>query len=530
MTKTLLKKQMMETFSFFWQNKKKNEIRTGGKLVASVILYLILFGIIASMFLSFAIMLCEPLHGVGMDWLYFALMGLMGIVLGAFGSIFSTYAALYQPKDNDLLLAMPVKPGSLLFVRLTGVYAVGLMYEVLVMIPALAVYYITARPGALAVLLSILTTLLLSIVILILSTVLGWVVALISSKTKHKSIITVVLSLVFLAAYYYIYAKAYTMIEALIADPDIAGDFIRGKLYPVYQMGLAATGDLTAFAIFTAMVLAVFAAVFFVLAKSYIRIMTTNKGAAKRVYKARQSKAASADAALLRKEARRFVGSPTYMLNCGLGIVFMLIAAVALVIKGNTVNELLAVLGLAKDQIVLIAAAAICLLTCMNDMTAPSVSLEGKNIWLVQSFPVPGWKVLKAKLNLHLLLTLVPVLLLTAAVIWVIKPDAASAILLLIAVVLFVIFMAEFGLTLNLLMPNLNWTNEIVPIKQSMSVMIALFGGWAIVAALGGIYAAVAKFISPLLYLCLTAILLLAASVILYLWLKTKGAKIFEKL
>ena len=35
-------------------------------------------------------------------------MGLAAVLLGAFGSVFNTYAGLYLPKDNDLLLSMPI--------------------------------------------------------------------------------------------------------------------------------------------------------------------------------------------------------------------------------------------------------------------------------------------------------------------------------------------------------------------------------------------------------------------------------------
>ena len=47
----------------------------------------------------------------------------------------------------------------------------------------------------------------------------------------------------------------------------------------------------------------------------------------------------------------------------------------------------------------------------MNLMAAPSVSLEGRTIWLVQSLPVRPWQVLRAKLQLQLVLTAVPALI-----------------------------------------------------------------------------------------------------------------------
>ena len=41
-------------------------------------------------------------------------------------------------------------------------------------------------------------------------------------------------------------------------------------------------------------------------------------------------------------------------------------------------------------------------------MAAPSVSLEGKSLWLLQSLPVTPWQVLRAKLSVQLLLTSAP--------------------------------------------------------------------------------------------------------------------------
>ena len=79
-------------------------------------------------------------------------------------------------------------------------------------------------------------------------------------------------------------------------------------------------------------------------------------------------------------------------------------------------------------------------------------------------------------------------------------------------------------------MPNLNWTSEIVPIKQSLGVMIALFGGWAIIAAFAVIYVFLNNIFNPLTYLFIIFGLLLFASCILLYWLFTRGAKIFSRL
>lgn len=531
MTKALFKKQLLEAFSWVYYNQKNGKRRSGGGLIGFLLLYGLLFAFLAVIFYMVANQLCGPLTAVGMGWLYMALMGLMGVMLGVFGSVFSTYSSLYLAKDNDLLLAMPIPPGTMLMARLSGVYAVGLMYELLVMAPAVIAYGIHGNPPVLGMIFAILIPFVLSVFVLTLSCALGWVVALVSSRLKNQKIVTVFLSLAFIAAYYYFYGNAYQILEGILANPAAAGQAVRSALYPLYQMGMAAQGSVSGMLIFTAIVLAIFAVAWVILSRSFLRLATTNRGEKKARYVEKQAKAVKPDRALLTKELRRFTGSAGYMLNCGLGIVMMVLAGVVLLVKQDAVQALLAqVPAQYRDVIALGAAAALCTITCMNDMAAPSVSLEGKSIWLTQVLPVSGWQILRAKLRMHLLLTWIPAAVLTLCLELLLRPTPAFAVLLPATVGLFVLFVAALGLAVNLKLPNLHWTNEMVPLKQGAAVMVALLGGWVLILALGVLYYFIMRWVSPLVYLLCAAGLFLAAAAALLAWLKTKGAKIFETL
>ncbi|MGN1003072.1 MAG: hypothetical protein ACI4PC_09920 [Oscillospiraceae bacterium] len=531
MTKTLFKKQMMEVFSWLYQNRKTGKNRSARGIVLYALLYLLIFGFLGVFFYGIAGTLCAPLVSVGLGWLFFALMGLIAVVLGVFGSVFNTYSSLYRAKDNDLLLSMPIPSSRVLLIRLSGVYAIGLLYELIVMIPTLIVFFMDGTPSALGVVFSLLIPLVLSLFVLTLSCVLGWVVALVAGRLKNKNIVTVILSLAFLAAYYYVYMRAYSLLQSILANPDGVSSTVRSVLYPFYHMGLAAEGHPVSMLIFTGILAALFALVYLLLQRSFLRLATANRGAVRTKYREKAARAGSIGGALLRKELRRFLGSPTYMLNCGLGIVFMLIAAAALLIKQAAVADFVqAVFVGYEDAIPLLACAALGMLASMNDITAPSVSLEGKSLWLVQSFPVSGWQALKAKITLHLLLTFVPLLLLTVCLEVVLRPAPVFALLIPVVTLLFALLMALLGLSLGLKMPNLNWTNEAVPVKQSMAVTLALFGGWVLVLALGGLYVLLSRFLSPLVYLLGVAVLLAAGSAALLFWLRGRGGRIFETL
>ena len=95
---------------------------------------------------------------------------------------------------------------------------------------------------------------------------------------------------------------------------------------------------------------------------------------------------------------------------------------------------------------------------------------------------------------------------------------------------LFVALSAMLGLFLGLKMPNLTWTSEITPIKQSACVAIALFGGWAYALLLGGGYLLVGWQLGAARSMGCFAAATLAACIVLYLWLKKRGGAVLMSL
>lgn len=531
MLKLLFKKQMMELGYFLFQSRKRGKGKAKGSKTGYILMMGMLFLVMVWLFWMVADQMCAPLLSVGLDWFYFGIMGLISMALGAFGSVFSTYASLYLAKDNEMLLSMPIPPSKILLSRVMGVYVMGLIYESMVQIPALIVYFINRGFAPVAILTSVLLAVALAFLILCLSCILGWVVALISSKLKNKSFISVILSLVFIAAYYYFYMHAFQYLNELLLNSGEAAQVLRSKGFLIYAYGMGAAGNLMYFGIFVLFAALCVAVVYAVLSRSYLSILMEKKGETKKVYREKALKKASADQALLWKEWKRFSTSATYMLNCGLGIVFLLVAAGFLVIRGEYLSLLLEEMAEGIDGILpLIACAAVCMMGGMNIITAPSVSLEGKNIWIAQSMPVNAWQVLKAKLKLHLLLCLLPVLLCGAALVYVLPLTGGARILVLLAGVIYTVFSAAAGLLLGLKLPNLEWTNEMAVMKQGAAVMIALFGSWGVIVALGVGYAVLSHLLDPMTYLSLCIGLILIAAAGILLWLKRSGSRIFEAL
>lgn len=334
-------------------------------MAAYIVLFAVLMAVIlGGMFTVLSAALCTPLTAAGLDWLYFALMALLATLLGAFGSVFNTYSGLYLAKDNDLLLSMPIPVNTLMASRLLGVYLMGLMYSGVVMLPAVIVYWVATPAPAAAVIGGVLLVFLLSVFVLALSCALGWLVAKISQKLKNKSFITVVLSLAFFGAYYFFYFKAEDLLQELLRSAAVYGARIKGAAYPLYLLGRVGTGDITAMLTVSAVILALFAALWVLLRRSFIRIATATGQSAKRAYRERAAVRRSVSSALLSKELRRFTASPNYMLNCGMGVLLMPLAGFTLLWKGADIRAALgAALGAeAGAYLSVMLTAALCML------------------------------------------------------------------------------------------------------------------------------------------------------------------------
>lgn len=523
---------MAEIFRSYFYDAKKNKKRSAVSTILFMVFFVVLMvGVMGGLFTWLSGTICEPLVSVGLGWMYFVLMGLLAIFLGAFGSVFNTYSGLYLSKDNDLLLALPIPVRSIMISRLLGVYLMGLMYSAVVIVPAIIVYWQNVPFTAGVFFGTLLLLIDISVIVLVLSCLLGWAVAKISTKLKSKSFITVLISLLFFAAYYFCYFKASLFIKKMLANAAVYGANIKGKAYPLYLFGRVGEGNLFAILIVTVVVFALLALTGLILSRSFLKIVTVTTNTKKAKYKEETARVKSGFGAMLAKEFGRFTSSANYMLNCGLGVLLLPAAGIWMLFRGQkTIHVLEAIFGERAGFSATLVCAAICMIGSMNDMAAPSVSLEGKNIWLPQSLPIAPWQVLKAKLSVQLILTGIPALfaVLCAAVILPCTLIEKAAVILV--VVLYVMLSACFALYMGVKSPNLTWTNEIGPIKQSMSVMFAMFGGWAYAVALAGIYLIIGWKIGLIVYLGIVLLITLTLTVILYRWLKKQGAKLFANL
>ena len=533
MLKSLLKKELQQIwFQGFLRGGKpgRNGKKRSSKGMIAVWSVLIVYLIAFFAFLAWVAgeqLLTLP----GLDWLYYMLMGGGAVLFGALGSVFTTYASLYLAKDNDQLLSLPIPVTHIILSRLLGVYLMGLFYSGAIAIPAAVVGLIQQGFSFPRLIGGLIWVLLISLIVLFLSTLLGWVVARISVKLKSKSFLIVLLSLLFLALYYVVYFRMMNHLQELLSGLIQFGENIRGTANPLYLFGRIGTGDWLAMALWLAAVGLLLTLIWLLLKKSFLAIATASAGGKKAVYREKKARQGSVGAALLRKEWMRFSSSSAYMLNCGLGAVFLLGLGVFLLIKGKEyINVIVTAIPSLAELLPVLLCAVCCLMASMVNLTAPSVSLEGRSIWLLQSLPVTAWQVLQAKLWLHLAVATPPTLFCVGIMALLTPATPAQKLLILAVALLFMLCFALLGLALGIRFANLNWSNENQPIKQSASVAITMFAGMGLAAAIGGLYVWFGYKMGPTAWLSVCAMVLLAVSAALFLWLRNSGAKRFREL
>lgn len=534
MLKVLIKKQLLEMWQSYFVNKKTGKAKSSKGTILSFALLGILFVGLGFAFYAMAGGLGVAMLGQGFNWLYFALMGLLSMALGVFGSVFNTYASVYLPKDNAFLTSLPIPNRTLLLSRLAGVFLTSLMYSAWIWIPVMIAYWVKVPVNALNVIFPVLMTFVIAGFVSVLSCILGWVVALIAAKAKGRSFVTLFLSLAVMALYYVVYFKIVGSMGEIMEHIAEIGSAIESRLHYAYLLGRASDGDAISMLLVMAITLALAVVCFLVLLKTFPKLSSVsadgrNKAKLPTDYRKREVKAA-----LLHREYKHFTSLSTWMLNGGFGLLLMPVGAAALLIKRGAIMELLpeiaAEMPALYNALLPLLASAICLALSTSVILPVSVSIEGKSLWLLQSLPLEPFEVLHAKEKMAVSLSIYPATLLTFVCGVVFQLAWWETGLMCLAVWLYVWLSSDFGLFLNLKMPNFNWTNVAYLTKQSLPVMIDLFGGWAFCAALGVGGYFLTKILEPWAVLCAFGILFLTLWLGLHRWLKTKGARIFANL
>jgi ABC-2 type transport system permease protein len=270
-----------------------------------------------------------------------------------------------------------------------------------------------------------------------------------------------------------------------------------------------------------------FALVYLLMSLTYFRLATTNKGSKKVKYTGKGYTGSSAIFALTKKELGRYCKNGMVMLNTFMGSVLLVLLPILALFKKESFLQLAQVL---QGEFPLILAAILCVSVFSNLLTPSSISMEGESLDVVRVLPVKTQTIFWAKSLAGVLTTGIPAVFACVVLSIVFKQSVGICACILLMALVCSVFSSMGGVAINLLLPNLKWTNEVAVVKQSASTMVAMLGGWGVVVLLIGGYFLFGKYLPAWGYLLVCAGILSLACFGVYVWLKNKGVKIFEAL
>lgn len=508
------------------QRKKK---KSTGMLILFSFLYIYLFAFLAGVMGITFYSLAGAYHSMDLDWLYFSVAGLMALGLAIFGSVFTTQSQLYDAKDNELLLSMPIPPRAILMSRIIPLLALDLLFAGIVMLPAIVVYGIFVKFtlwGLIAQLLSLLAICLLAQAI---SCLLGWLLHLLLSR-MNKSIASMLYMVVFLGVYFSVYSNANRILQAMAAQGQAIAETVRSWVWPLFALGKGCTNSPLLLLAFLLICVFSFALVYLFLSKTFLNTATATHSGPKPRLRLSQPRSSTPLMAVVGKELGKFLHCPVYLTNMGLGVVMTAAIPILGIVFRDTVSELLALLDPEATLTPLLVCTSLSFALSTACISTPSVSLEGKNIWILRSTPLSGGDILKGKLLLHFFLT-APVAILAGLILAAVYGCSPAACLLCGAVPgILALLSGLVGMWAGLQWAKLDYISEAYPCKQSLSVLVTMFGMMGIPVLLGLGYGLCSGFLSAGAYLLLCAVILSAVCLGLYRVIMTWGVRKWDSL
>ena len=519
------------------------KIKTKKKSKSSALVPVFIATYIMFMIWSGANSFLEKLAPMNLGYLLLA-MATMGIsLITLLEGIYKSGPLLFNCKDDQLLLSLPIKRRTVVFIRILKLYVFELLYNSMFLLPVMIAYIRWGDVGPTYYLTCFVMLLMLPIIPIVISCIIGAITSGISSKFKYKNVVEIVISMIALIGVFYFSFKVEDIFNYLLANAESINDFIVKRYYPAGVFSkLVVDFNIKDLLIFISVNIAVMVATIFVLGKFYFRInsklKSVNTSKVHSKVKPLNFKAKSQTNSLIRKELNIFFKTPVFIVNAGFSLVLFLVLAVLFAIRFDSVATILineeTGPGIAKDLIYnnlsVVIFALISFGTFMTSITSSIISLEGRNISILKSLPIKTKTILMSKVKAALLIT-TPAMLVGDLILFIrFRTNIFEALFLVVLSILMPLISHFVGIIINLKYPKLEWESPAEAVKQSTSSFVAVMLGMVLLMITIGVAFALIGKILPIFVLLVATGVSTLINLVLYLYLTKKSVKDFDNL
>ena len=391
-------------------------------------------------------------------------------------------SALFAMKDYDLVMSLPVTKREVLASRLLCAYVSNLVFAAGVTLPCLVVLFVFEGFSFPVLAVTLAGMIFAPILPMAVSITISALLTALTARFKYKNILQSVLGI---AAFVGIMIASFSVSFNANAEQGIDMNamyalFVENIYPPALLIQMTLSGQVWPIFAFIGGSALIGTGFILLLSVCYEKVhdALTAKGA-RSAYHSKDVRSTSAFSALIRKEFARLFSCPAYLLNGLSGTLLLLIAGVALCfVDARPVLEALPS-SLADNLVYMgLGIALFCIGT--GCPSASALSLEGSHRDQLFVLPVSARLILLAKAFPTFLINAVAGIPVAAVFCWKVNAPVLGWILLPVSILFISSFIAVFGIFLNLKFPKYDWTTETQAIKQSIPVMIAVFGSMAL--------------------------------------------------
>lgn len=474
----------------------------------------------------YSFMMQEMLKSVDVLEFYLPIMTLYACAMSLMFTIYAAGGLIFGGKDNDLVLSLPVSAFTVLLARVLALYLENLVFIGLWMIPTSVIYFMTVSPFTMGGLVGVvLICLLLPLFVSLLGLIVGFITVWFSSRAKHKSLFSAIFTFGFFGIFMVLMMQINQLPVFLMENRAAVNHTLHTWLMPFGLMADMMAGSVLGAIGFIALCTVPFFVLVYLMSTRYKRILTNlSTHHTRSDYKLGSIAAQGQFPALLKKEIGRYFGTTIYLFNTGFGMLILPIGTIYACIAKKTADMYLTMMG-GMDALLPLILLCIAFILSMTATSCVSISLEGKTLWILKEAPISPTIFFSAKacLNFIVAFPLTALCVLVLGLLYGVSLPLIAAFLLFSAA--FSGFVAFSGLVINLFFPKMDAPSDALVVKQSASCMVGLFGNWGIVGLGVGLYALIGSSVGLLVYTLIISAVLLVCDWLLWVYLKTGGAK-----
>ncbi|PEB78370.1 permease [Bacillus cereus] len=455
----------LNTFKYEKDKKKKqNKILLSASIVLVGVMLMLYCGASAYGLVKLGISEIIPVYAL-----------VISSVLTLFFTIFKANGEIFAFKDYDLLMSLPIRVSTIITSRFLYLYMLNTLFSIIIMLPMGVVYGIHERPSVSFYFMWFISMFIASLIPTTIAAIFGAAITAIASKFKNTNKITTTLSFIVIITFGFFMLKSGNA-QYSLNDMNGMGAIVSEQLTKVYPLAnmfqkAIVNVDIVAFILFVGISVIWYYIFVKILSLKYKQIntgITTYHMLSN--YEIHSMRKESVLAALYKKEMKRFFSSTVYVINSGMGVVM----ALAIVVVGP--SQLIEYPGI-ETLLQKVAPFAIAAAISMTCTTCVSLSLEGKNVWIIKSLPIAPKMIYDSKILVNLSLS-IPASIISAVLLIIgLKLDVWSSLLIVITPIAYSFFSAVWGIFINNRFGYYDWISETQIVKQSVGSFVGMFGG-----------------------------------------------------